>query len=247
MAARPEQLFAPLSPVTGVLTSCDRYDLLERTLDSFFATNSFPLWELIIIEDGDTVPRRLQRKYSSGVQWLSTGRRVGQIAAIDYAYSRVQTRYIFHMEDDWEFYAVGYIERSMAILRRHPRCLQVWIRALDDTNGHPVLAPVYRVNQVRWRKMAFNYGDWHGFSFNPGLRRLRDYIALGGYGRCCTFDFHQARRSEAAISTWYRGHGYFAAILCGADVQGYVRHIGWDSHVGPPVPAHEPVSMGAQQ
>ena len=99
MAARPEQLFAPLSPVTGVLTSCDRHDLLERTLDSFFATNTFPLRELIIVEDGDTVPHHLRRKYASNVQWLSTGRRVGQIAAIDYAYSRVQTRYIFHAVD----------------------------------------------------------------------------------------------------------------------------------------------------
>lgn len=244
---RPDKWFALGSSVTGVLTSCNRYDLLKRTLDSFFATNTLALRELIVVEDGGTVPANLQRRYPGKIQWLSTGRRVGQIAAIDYAYSRVQTPYIFHLEDDWEFYCAGFIEQSMAILERHPKCLQVWIRALDDTNGHPVLSRLYRVNYVHWRKMAFDYGTWHGFSFNPGLRRMKDYVAIGGYGRCCSFDFRKSLQSEAAISVWYKNHGYFAAILCSGDVSGYIRHIGWDSHVGPPVKANISAAKNTQR
>ena len=41
------------SDVTVVLTSCNRQDLLERTLDSFFLHNTYPIREFIVIEDGD--------------------------------------------------------------------------------------------------------------------------------------------------------------------------------------------------
>jgi hypothetical protein len=41
------------SDVTLVLTSCGRQDLLERTLDSFFVYNTYPIREFIVIEDGD--------------------------------------------------------------------------------------------------------------------------------------------------------------------------------------------------
>ena len=54
---------------------------------------------------------------------ISTGERVGQIAAIDYAYYHVQTDYIFHLEDDWQFYAPVFIEKSRLLLMSLPLCL----------------------------------------------------------------------------------------------------------------------------
>ena len=40
-----------LSKITMVLTSCGRNDLLEKTLDSFFKYNTYPIERYIIIED----------------------------------------------------------------------------------------------------------------------------------------------------------------------------------------------------
>ena len=53
-------------PITFVLTSCRRFDLLERTLESFVATNDYPIQRYIIIEDSEDegvlrMPLRLRR------------------------------------------------------------------------------------------------------------------------------------------------------------------------------------------
>ena len=126
--------------VAAVLTSCGRQDLLEKTLDSFFACNTYPLAQTIIVEDGpQEANSHLQKKYvDRDITWLSTGKRIGQIAAIDYAYSFIEQPYIFHLEDDWQFYQAGFIEKSLTILEALPDCLQVWIRALHDTNRTPI-------------------------------------------------------------------------------------------------------------
>lgn len=225
----------PTSLVTGVLTSCNRHDLLEKTLDSFLAQNTYDLAEIIVVEDGDAVAAALCDKYRPHrIKWISTGRRVGQIAAIDYAYSLVKTPYIFHMEDDWEFYRSGFIERSLQLLQRHAKCLQVWIRALNDSK-HTVEPRIYRVNDVPWQKLTRDFdGMWHGFSFNPGLRRVTDYVAVGGYSNYAAFQFNRPNRAEAAIGAVYRERGYFAAILVDEGGTGYVRHIGAGRHVRSP-------------
>jgi hypothetical protein len=223
--------------ITGVLTSCNRYDLLERTLASFFDMNTAPIEKIIVVEDGPDIPDTVQAKFSDRpVEWISTGRRVGQIAAIDYAYSRVATPYIFHLEDDWQFYRPGFIEKSLVILETNPKCLQVWLRALNDTQRHPVLPHLYVNHGVEWRRMAFDYvlmGEWHGFSFNPGLRRLADYVSVEGYGRHARFDPAKPGAAESALNKLYRRRDFFAAILCDGEGSGYVRHIGRGRHVGP--------------
>jgi hypothetical protein len=222
--------------ITGVLTSCGRYDLLEETLRSFFSVNSEPLKRMIIVEDGPAIPQHRRSKFiNCPIEWISTGRRVGQIAAIDYAYSRVKTPYIFHMEDDWYFYRTGFMERSLEVLESNPKCLQVWIRALNDTQGHPVEEQVYETHGVPWQRMALKYvleGEWHGFSFNPGLRRLGDYTSIGGYGVHKRFDPHHPGLTESGISKIFRRRDFYAAILCDDNGSGYVRHTGNGRHVG---------------
>lgn len=224
--------------ITGVLTSCGRHDLLCETLESFFRFNTTPLSNLIVMEDGPDIPRDVRVRFSDrNIEWASTGRNVGQIAAIDYAYSRVATPYIFHLEDDWQFYRPGFIEKSLSILESNPKCIQVWVRSLADTQGHPVEPYVYRDRGVEWRRMALEYhcqGVWHGFAFNPGLRRLCDYVSIGGYGLHTRFDPAKPGASESAIGRVYRQRDFYAAILSDGDGSGYVRHIGDDRHVGPP-------------
>lgn len=225
--------------VTGVLTSCGRHELLDITLLSFFKYNSFPLQKLIIVEDGAHPAQVLARKYArERIEWISTGCRVGQIAAIDYAYSRVSTPYIFHLEDDWEFYQTEFIEKSMQILLKHPKMIQAWLRSVDDTNNHPLDNAVYYHRDVSWQKLKWDYenqwGKWHGFAFNPGLRRLADYKLSNGYGKLASFDFKQAGKAESQIGMYFRKQNFYAAILVDRNGAGYVRHIGGGQHVKPP-------------
>ena len=219
----------PLRKVTAVLTSCGRQDLLERTLDSFFEFNSFPLERIIVVEDGHAgANAALMRKFKHHpMVWLGTNWRVGQIDAIDCAYALVDTEFIFHLEDDWEFYSPGFIEKSIPILDARPECFEVLIRAIDDINGHPLLPDVESVAGVAYRRLTLDYlGSWHGFSFNPGLRRTADYRRIGSYGEHVGHDRFRPTNAEADLSLLYRNLGFYCVILSDNEGRGYVRHLG---------------------
>jgi FkbM family methyltransferase len=228
--------------VTMVLTSCGRPDLLERTLDSFLRYNTASVSEVVVIEDGDSSDiQPLMKKYESeSFRWLTTDVRIGQIAAIDIAYATVNTEFIFHCEDDWEFTAPGFIEKSLKVLRHNDSILQVWIRALDDTNTHPILDYLLMAEEVPYRLLKWDHdgGDtriWHGFSFNPGLRRRRDYRLLGSFALLDPTRSKRGYEVEMAAAEFFRQRGFFAAILADEKGKGYVRHIGDGRHVLEPV------------
>jgi hypothetical protein len=224
--------------VSFVLTSCGRQDLLEITLDTFLRYNTYPIHEYIIIEDGDgTLNAPLMKKYRyHNFRWLDTRTRLGQIAAIDIAYRHVKTDYIFHCEDDWEFTAPGFIEKSLPILQARADVLQVYLRALTDTNGHPILEEIHMAGNVPYRLLAHhyeaqNFGTWHGLSWNPGLRRRREYELIGSFGSLDPDGTKIPWIVEREGSEFYQQHGFIAAILIDNNGAGYVRHIGDDRHI----------------
>ena len=240
-ATRDQSELSPKeSDVTVVVTSCGRPDLLQKTLDSFLAYNTYPVREILVMEDGPTISSLGESPaYRGRVRWLCTGVRLGQMPSIDRAYEHVRTSFIFHCEDDWEFFAGGFIEKSRVLLTAHPRLLQVWLRALNDTNGHPIAPEVSSTEGISYHQMqthfdAGEWGIWHGFSLNPGLRRRRDCLLLGSFAAfqdpAATKSFEVERRA----SVFYERMGFVAAILADNDGQGYVRHIGWGRHVGEP-------------
>jgi glycosyltransferase involved in cell wall biosynthesis len=207
--------------VTVVLTSCGRHDLLERTLASFRTWNTDArVAEIVVVEDGTGDPSAICARH--GARLIRLGRSRGQIAAIETGYAEVRTPYIFHLEDDWEFYRGGFIERSRDVLAVDPSTICVWLRAWDDTNGHPLH---FASTAEDFGVLAFGYrGKWHGFTFNPGLRRLSDYTRLGSFSRILASPL----KHEGQISQHYHALGYRAVIL---DRGGYVLHIGWDRRI----------------
>jgi hypothetical protein len=188
--------------VTLCVTSCCRQDLLDKTLDSFFKYNTYPIERVIISEDSGIAPIV---NYDCEIL---TGK-VGQIASIDRMYAMVDTPYIFHAEEDWLWYKSGFIEESLSIMEKHPDILQVWLREQNDTNNHPI------IYDNEWFDIVqHSIGRWHGFSLNPGLKRLSDYKLIeGGYASV---------GHEVDLSEFYYSKGFIAAIT----KQGYVRHIG---------------------
>ena len=166
-----------------VVTSCNRHDLLQRMQESFYRVTDIEPQQVIIVEDGDTPrPAWLSGDIwkSRNVLWLNNNCRMGQIYSIDRAYSRVETEYIFHCEDDWEFQLRdNWMCESKAILDANPKIIQVSLR--NDTEWQQLLInePAYPFKIV----MPYWYGCWGGISFNPGLRRTSDYRRLGSYGR----------------------------------------------------------------
>ena len=200
----------PDSDVTLVVTSCGRFDLLKRTLDSFFEFNSYPIRSMIITEDSVRPLPDFVFSYIAATWGVNPEYKRGQILSIDDAYRIVDTKYVFHLEDDWEFYRSGFIEESIEALERDPKVINHWLRERNDTNGHPFVG----------NRMKINYNKiWHGFTFNPTLKRMADYTP---YSKLAKFDPKQPWTAEAKIGEYYKNKGYYATI---AD-KGFIKHIG---------------------
>jgi glycosyltransferase involved in cell wall biosynthesis len=209
--------------VSVVLTACGRPDLLRRTLASFFRFNTYPISQFIVIEDSGIpdINETVARDFPD-IQWIYNEARLGQIQSIDRAYQQVTSPYVFHLEEDWEFFKPGFIEESLEILKGHPKVSAVMCRAHGDGAYVPSAEPPFLDCK----------NDWGFFSFNPGLRRLSDYRTQfpEGYQAVVEFDRSKAHMSEMKLNQLHREWGFRLAIT--ASPEGSVRHIGDGRHVG---------------
>lgn len=213
-----ENITESKNKVTFVLTSCKRFDLLEPTLRSFLKYNTYPIEEYIIIEDSPNVEKlnKVLRKFKDiKFTVLYNNPQIGQLPSIDRAYALVKTDYIFHCEDDWLFYRSGFIEQSFSLLWDNEKIISVWIREQDDTNKHPLEPTIYTTKDgVQYKYLVTGFREvCHGFTFNPGLRRTKDYELIKPYSKWA---------DEGDLSNEYYQNGFRGAIL----QNGYVKHLG---------------------
>jgi len=224
-------VFASDSDVTAVLTSCGRFDLLRRTLDSFFRHNTYPLRDFFLIEDSAKagVENCIPESVRGLVRVRVNRRSVGQVAAVDKVYAEVTTPYIFHLEDDWLFYRPGFIEDSRKILQAEPHALLVQLRSYHHDLAYYGVRPLRLgarrvVDGVAFYRLESGQAHSQCFSFNPGLRRRGDYPA-GGYTALAGGG--TGADAEVAASGHYAARGYFQVALENDAVQhtGFGRHV----------------------
>lgn len=220
--------------VTLVITSCNRWDLLEKTLRSFYAMNDYPIRETIIFEDGRMIPESFREKFKHHrIKWLHSDVNVGQVVAIDTLYQNVKTEYVFHCEDDWQFIRPGFIQDSMKILEADEgrKIVTVWLRGLNYGRiMHPLEQGEKIIGGVACKYLQLNYAKtWHGFTWNPGLRRMSDYNLAAPFSKIAEFNPEIAHTAEAKVGQFYHSFGYRAVTL----FETYVKHIGDGRHVGP--------------
>jgi len=223
--------FSDESDITLVVTSCGRFDLLARTLETFDAFNTAPINRVIITEDSgdDAVFGALPGHWKERTQIFLNRPKIGQLASIDLAYAAVETPLIFHCEDDWEFYRPGFVEASKIILESMPSVLLVWLRsyAHDIRVSYPFhsLGERFIVDGQTCSRLLSSNISWQGFTFNPGLRRLKDYWLLAPFAR-----FESSAAGESSLSNGYAERQLFAVVL----ESDAVLHIGADNHVWNP-------------
>ena len=201
-----------MSQVTIVLTSCNRPNELKVTLQSFFKFNTYPIQKIIIIDDSGKngcideaikeIPDNIEK------QIIYNDKNIGQTKSIDKAYSLVDTEYIFHCEDDWEFYDYNFIEKSLEILNKNKMIYTVYLRAYANLrvlrNGQPVMPKIYdNLFRIigRFRERT---NTWNGFTFNPGLRRTSDCKLLLPYEQFIGSKECNVGGVEQALSNLYK-------------------------------------------
>lgn len=203
--------------ITVIVTSSNRFDLLERTLDSFLALNTYPIEKYIINEDSGNVEcvKKIIDKYGHLFHVLFHPKREGLSTALDNLIKHVETEYVFNIEDDWEFFGnPNFMQESLDILEDYPKFNQVWIRDKKD-HKHPLEPYNSKFDLV----LKGYQGHWGGFSFNPSLRRLEDIKQLFPNG-------FKEFGDEALCSKQAEKYGYNTASLTNPAI----RHIGYGRH-----------------
>ncbi len=220
------------SDVRVVLTSCGRFDLLAKTLTSFFKHNTYPIRQFVLVEDSgkDEVRDAIPSEYRDQIDLIINQPQIGQVASIDKAYKQVETDYIFHCEDDWLFYRPGFIEDSKTVLDAEPQSLMVKLRSYHHDHMYYgkralVLGDRKTVGHVAYHRVDTTLSHSQCFSFNPGLRRRAQYPE-GGYMALVTTRQSPADM-EMIASEHYAAQGYFAVLL----ENDAVKHIGFGRHV----------------
>lgn len=210
-------------PVTVIFFSCRRLNLLERTIGHFLQLNTYPIQELIIVNDsGDkNTHDYLKRAYGHHTLVLNEGN-VGLMKSIDLGYAHIKTNYFFHSEDDWMVTRGGFIEKSLEIMLDEPDIEEVW---LADYNNHPIAPEIYNIHGVKYGLVSENvnrYIDgydegWHGFTTACGLKRLSDYHKVAPYSEINYKGSWKKKptiwHKEYAIGLAYHNLGYRTAVL----------------------------------
>lgn len=234
-----------MNQVTLVITSCNRPNLLDKTIESFIKFNTYPIYETIIIDDSGVIGCNdivvEQYKNILNINNIYNEKNIGQVKSIDKAYSLVKSDWIFHCEEDWEFMNFGFIEKSFKVFEENSneKIFTVWLRPHNDTSNHPIDYDSLNRGYFQMNK-SFSYmlGNtvytWGGITFNPGLRRTSTCMEMHPYFETCNkFTLNNVEYvGEYEVNIEYIKLGYYSMIL--SDPVGHVRHIGWNDHVHRP-------------
>ncbi len=213
-----------MEPYTVVVTSCGRFDLLEITLRSLIARLEGPLAKILIVEDsGSRGVFDVVGRFDCEMQVVLNASPLGQMASIDRAYAQVDTEWIFHCEDDWEFFRDGFIGSSYTLLKEFQNLSIVSLRPRKEINSLVRNAKTREFEGVEYFTAEPGlHPEYFGYSFNPGLRRLSDYRKIAPLAALPD--------AERDASYCFKKLGYTMAWL----ERPAVRHIGGGRHVDDP-------------
>lgn len=174
------------SKVSFTLTSCNRFDLLEKTIKSFLKLNIYPIFEYIISDDSGSTEmyEKIKNLVDNRFKIIHNKTKLGLSKSLDNLFNEVQSDYIFHCEDDWFFDKNPmFISESIEILNENPQIHQVNVRHEYD-NPHKSINNLLQTKKgTSYRLMNQHFSSmpnqiWNGYSWNPGLRRKTDYLKM---------------------------------------------------------------------
>lgn len=222
--------------VTFTITSCKRFDLFQKTINSFIkcCTDSHLIGRWICIDDNSSEEDRndMKKLYPFIEFYFKEPSEKGHPQSMNIIRSLVKTPYLFHMEDDWKFIAKHpYISMCLDVLMHKPSVKQCLINKnyaevesdVSIMGGKRDTAPggtrYYHHQWVRnaqdeeeWKKMHGSASRhchyWPHFSFRPSLVDSSIFQELGEFNTI-------VNHFEMDYSYKYANSGYTSAFLEG--------------------------------
>jgi glycosyltransferase involved in cell wall biosynthesis len=212
------------SQVTVCITSFNRPKLLEQTISSLLENSDYDYKDIFVLDDSGQ-PDKVQEvcnRFGDKVTFRANKKTLGQVKTIDALYAMVTTPYILHCEDDYLFEGnPGFVQESISLLEELDDVHQVWIRHFEDyqtshgADYQSIAEPNLLQSQsgIGYKKIANpHYGTWCGFSWNPGIRRLKDYKHMFPNG-FAEFEDLKGIDSELFCNEHAKKLGYGAVLL----------------------------------
>jgi hypothetical protein len=202
------------------LTSCGRFDLLETTLASFL--DHFEASRILIGDDAERPAEAAAFAHRHPeVEMRANPEKLGQMRSIDSLYAAIETPYVLHLEDDWEFTASTDLAGVMDFLQaRNDISVCAIGYRLDPRFRASAKTETHRgMNYLVWDLDA--HPKWFSYSFNPSIARLSMWRELGPFARFNT---------EEGLSAACKARGLRIAMI----ERPIAHHIGDKRH------AHDP-------
>ena len=196
----------PIKLITFTITTCKRFDLFEKTINSFLncCTDLDRIDEWLCVDDNSSEEDRMkmQAKYPFFTFYLKSLSEKGHPQSMNIIRDTVTTPFIFHMEDDWKyFHQTNFLTQCMDALLANDKIGQCLINknyaeTIDDKtsvggalaktkNGTRFIIHEHTHDEASKQEFNKKYGNqrncayWPHFSFRPSLLK-RDVLTLLG-------------------------------------------------------------------
>lgn len=221
--------------ITFTITSCKRFDLFEKTMNSFINCcidlDRIDYWLCVDDNSSPEDKKSMQEKYPFFTFYWKNPSEKGHPQSMNIIRDSVKTPYIFHMEDDWKFFhRRNYISDCMEVLSADPsigQCLinKNYAETIGDESivgglravtkrGIKFFIHEYTPDQTSKDAFTSKYNNnrncayWPHFSFRPSLLKRDVLIVLGPYNE-------EISHFEMEYSHKYANKGYKSCFLDG--------------------------------
>lgn len=212
--------------VTVVMTTCKRYDLFVKTVDSFIEMCTdidIYVSDVIVIDDqsSDEDIDKMRTNYPFLTIIRKDVKNKGHAKSMNMIVDLVKTQYFMILEDDWEFVSKDkYITKCLDVLSSNEKIGQTLINLnyAEDLNiGSTIRGSTrhFTSNNVAYYihnftgKNLYNYSNchyWPHFSFRVGVTRTKILKEIGKFNETpIHFEMEYAHR--------YTNAGYVTAFL----------------------------------
>ena len=217
-----------MTKITLTVTSCKRFLLLQKTLQSFFycCQDKHMIQEILLIDDNSDsqdIIKIIDLLQSFNICYkiiFKSEFNKGHQESLNLLYDLVKTDYVLHLEDDWLFKKKdNFITKSLIIMSNYPEIKQVLLRINPDIMGinQKVITVNNDIDFIRYNFIGQHHRDrldrpaWPGWNLNPAVWNFRDMRTLGKFNQIVkNFEFKFSRMF------WKSGFkvGYFKENCC---------------------------------
>jgi len=221
----------PSSTVSVVVASFARKDILERTLDSFFQFNTYPIKELVVIQCREFAKQTsLVQKYQRyHLRWTTTHIEApaAYLHAISHSEMTTTPAYVFYCTDNCEFTRSGFIEKLLWFFQHNDELAQVLLPERSQSDNYSYWDHLFYAGSVPYRLVSDNADTEivRSFCLEPGLRRLEAYSRLVSVGSLKRGSSRENFDAEAADARNASSQAMLTAIPVDDECKGYIRRV----------------------